>query len=547
MEELGLSPLIAKLLVNRQITTPETARVFLNGGKEDLPSPFLLNGMEEAVALLGESLRRKEKILVYGDYDVDGLTSVALLLRTLRRYNSGNIIYYLPKRLEDGYGLHLAALKKAVNYGCTTVVTVDCGISAHAEADYLAEQGVKLIITDHHEPGPNLPQAAAVLNPKLTTAYPGPELAGVGVTFKLLQGLAQKWPELAADLWENIDLVALGTIADVVPLLGENRILVKEGLKALEKTSNIGLQALMMQCGLWGKPVESWQVSFDLAPRLNACGRLGDPALGLRLLLEVDPGRARKEARLLDEMNKKRQAVEELVLTEAEQMLAAAGEPGKVIVLAGDWHPGVIGIVASKLTEKYYRPTILLSREGEKAKGSARSIPGFHLYRALTECAPYLTKFGGHEYAAGLEIELSRLDDFKQAISTVAEDWLTEEMLVPSLEVEEVIEVGEITPELLKEIQCLAPFGAGNPEPVLACKNVDLFAYRGVGKDAKHLKLRVGSKETSCEAIGFHYGPLAAQLEGIDQIDLAFCVTLNNWNNQMQLVLKDLQPVREVG
>ncbi len=541
-----MSPLIAKLLANRQITTPEAARVFFNGGKEDLPSPFLLNGMEEAVALLTESLRRQEKILVYGDYDVDGLTSVALFLRTLRRYNTGNIIYYLPKRLEDGYGLHLAALQKAVNYGCTTVVSVDCGISAYAEADYLAEQGVKLIITDHHEPGAQIPQATAVINPKLTPTYPYPELAGVGVTFKLLQGLAHRWPELEADLWANIDLVALGTIADVVPLLGENRILVKEGLKVLEKTSNVGLQALMMQVGLWGKPVESWHVSYELAPRLNACGRLGDPAVGLRLLLEADLGRAQKAAALLAEMNKKRQAVEELVLTEAEQMLAA-GEPGKVIVLAGEWHPGVIGIAASKLAERYYRPVILLSLEGEKAKGSARSIPGFHLYRALTECAPYLTKFGGHEGAAGLELERNRLDDFRQAINAVAEAWLTEEMLVPSLEVEEVIDVRAVTPELLKEIQRLAPFGAGNPEPVLACKNVDLFAYRGVGKDAKHLKLIIGDKETSCEAIGFHFGPLAAQLEGIEQIDLAFCVTLNNWNNQMQLVLKDLQPVREVG
>lgn len=547
MEEFGLSPLIAKFLTNRGVTTPEAAGIFFNGGKNDLSSPFLLNGMEKAVELLGGSLRRNEKILVYGDYDADGLTSVALLLRTLRRFNSGNIIYYLPKRLEDGYGLHLAALKKAVNHGCTTVITVDCGITAYAEADFLAEQGVNLILTDHHEPGRQLPKAAAVLNPKLTPDYPEPQLAGVGVAFKLLQALAHQMPELEADLWENIDLVALGTIADVVPLLRENRILVKEGLKALKNTSNPGLQALMAQSGLWGKQIDSWQVSYNLAPRLNACGRLGDPAIGLRLLLEVNPNRARKAAELLEEMNKKRQKVEELVLTEAEQMLAETEDPGKVIVLAGDWHPGVVGIVASKLTEKFYRPSVLLSLEGDQARGSARSIPGFHLYRALADCAPYLLKFGGHEYAAGLEIERVRLTDFKQAINTVAEQRLTNEMLVPSLEVEEVIDVGEVTTELLNDILRLAPFGAGNPEPVLACERVNLLAYRGVGKDAKHLKLRIGNEMTRCEAIGFHYGSLADQLEGIDQVDLAFCVTLNNWNNQMQLVLKDLQPVREVG
>ena len=547
MEEFGLSPLIAKLLTNRKVTTSEEVKFFFKGGKKDLPCPFLLKGMDQAVDLFEASLKNKEKILIYGDYDVDGLTSVALILRTLRRYNTGNIIYYLPKRLAEGYGLHLQALTKAVNYGCTLVVTVDCGITACSEADYLAEKGVKLLLTDHHEPGEQLPTAASLVNPKLSPDYPYPQLAGVGVAFKLLQGLATRMPELEVDLWENIDLVALGTIADVVPLLGENRVLVKEGLKALKNTGNPGLRALMSQTGLLGKKIESWQVAYNLAPRLNACGRLGDPAVGLRLLLETNPDRARKVAELLEKMNRRRQNVEEQVLKEAEGMLATTDDVGKAIVLAGDWHPGVIGIVASRLAEKFYRPTVLLSIREEKAKGSARSIPGFHLFRALEKCASYLNTYGGHEFAAGVEVEKARLVDFKKAFLAVADLWLTNEMLTPCLEVEEVIEVAEVTKDLLNNLLQLAPFGAGNPEPILASRKVNIFSYNGVGKNAKHLKLKVGNEFARYEAIGFNYGSLAAQLEGIEWVDLAFNVTENDWNNQIQLVLKDLQPVAEVG
>jgi single-stranded-DNA-specific exonuclease len=548
IEEFELSPLIVKLLANRKVTTLQEIRFFFNGGRNDLPSPFLLEGMETAVDLLAESLRKKEKILVYGDYDVDGLTSVALVLRVLRRFNSGNIIYYIPKRLEEGYGLHLKALAKAVKYGCKLVITADCGITSCAEAEYLAEKGTNLLVTDHHEPGELLPQAAALINPKLSEGYPYPQLAGVGVTFKLLQGLAERIPEIKADLWDNIDLVALGTIADVVPLLGENRVLAKEGLKVLNQTSNPGLRALIAQTGLLGKEITAGHVGFTLAPRLNACGRLGDPVTGLRLLLEVNPARARKYAEVLDRMNKKRQDIEEQVLKEAEERLEAIDDPGKVIVLAGEnWHPGVIGIVASRLVDKFYRPTVLLSFEGDKGKGSARSITGFHLFKALNECSPYLQKYGGHEMAAGLEIERKDLSKFEDALSEVANSWITDEILTPFLEIEGVIDLDGVTKDLLSNVSRLAPFGPGNPRPVLACKNLKLLSYNGVGRDAKHLKLNVGDELIRHEAIGFNYGSWTRELEGVDLINLAFYISENNWNNQIQLVIKDLQPVAEVS
>ena len=539
--EFGLSPLLAKILARRKLTTREEVAFFLQGDRADLPSPFLLNGMEEAVGLLASALEQQERILIYGDYDVDGITAVALLLRTLRPFNNGNILYYLPKRLEEGYGLHREALTKAVKHGCRLVITVDCGISAVDEAAYLATEGVKLLLTDHHEPGAQLPQAAALVNPKLSPEYPYPELAGVGVAFKLLQGLASRKPELEPVLWENIDLVALGTIADVVPLLGENRILVKEGLAQIAKTQNNGLKALIVQTGLAGKRIDADHIGYILAPRLNAVGRLGDPAQALQLLLDGDPRRAQKLAASLETLNRKRQRIEERVHQEAEKALAASGPLAKAIVLAGPWHPGVIGIVASKLAEKYHRPTVLFSLDGDRAKGSGRSIPGFHLYNALAECRAHLRRFGGHEFAAGLELEKKHLADFKAAFLAVAEARLTPELLIPALEVEEVIPVEAVTKSLLAELAQLAPFGEGNPEPVFACQGVNLLACWGVGKDAKHLKLKVGNGAVTCEAIGFNFGALTEELEGAECLDLAFNLAENDWNNQLQMVLKDLK------
>lgn len=558
VDHYGLSPIIGKMLARRGILTLEEARTFFEGGLEALQSPFFLPDLRKAVQRVASAIRNQEKILIYGDYDVDGLTSVALLLRVLRPYNKGNIIYYIPKRLDEGYGLHEQALAKAARYGCSLVLTVDCGITACREADFLAENRIDLVITDHHEIGEQLPKAVAIIDPKLLSptvgkaeydsdSCPFSQLAGVGVTFKFLQGLVQELPELEEELWSNLDLVALGTIADVVPLLGENRILVKEGLKVLTGTKNPGLSALIKSAGLWGKEIDAWHVGYLLAPRLNACGRLGDSTTGLKLLVATDQAKAEQIANKLEFLNLQRKKVEDEVLHEAVSFLEriAWGQERreKIILLAGEgWHPGVIGIVASRLVEKYYMPTVLLSMNGEAGRGSARSIEGFHIFKALAQCSAYLQKFGGHEMAAGLEVQRDKLEDFRRALQEVANTHISNEMLIPQLEVEEEIELKMVTADLLREIQSLAPFGTGNHRPVLACRGVKLVSSRVVGKDGKHLRIMVGDGTSNIEGIGFNLGPLYDLVSSSNLLDLAFCLDINDWNNQLQLVLKDLSP-----
>ena len=558
VDHYGLSPITGKMLARRGILTLEEARTFFEGGLEALQSPFFLPDLRKAVQRVASAIRNQEKILIYGDYDVDGLTSVALLLRVLRPYNKGNIIYYIPKRLDEGYGLHEQALAKAARYGCSLVLTVDCGITACREADFLAENRIDLVITDHHEIGEQLPKAVAIIDPKLLSptvgkaeydsdSCPFSQLAGVGVTFKFLQGLVQELPELEEELWSNLDLVALGTIADVVPLLGENRILVKEGLKVLTGTKNPGLSALIKSAGLWGKEIDAWHVGYLLAPRLNACGRLGDSTTGLKLLVATDQAKAEQIANKLEFLNLQRKKVEDEVLHEAVSFLEriAWGQERreKIILLAGEgWHPGVIGIVASRLVEKYYMPTVLLSMNGEAGRGSARSIEGFHIFKALAQCSAYLQKFGGHEMAAGLEVQRDKLEDFRRALQEVADTHISNEMLIPQLEVEEEIELKMVTADLLREIQSLAPFGTGNHRPVLACRGVKLVSSRVVGKNGKHLRIMVGDGTSNIEGIGFNLGPLYDLVSSSNLLDLAFCLDINDWNNQLQLVLKDLSP-----
>lgn len=553
----GLSPITGRILARRGILTLEEARLFFEGGLETLQSLFFLPDLEKAVERTAAALRNQEKILIYGDYDVDGLTSVALLLRVLRPFNKGNIIYYIPKRLDEGYGLHEQALAKAARYGCSLVLTVDCGITACREADFLAENRIDLVITDHHEIGEQLPKALAIVDPKLASSASGDaktgyascpfsQLAGVGVTFKFLQGLAREFPELEEKLWSNLDLVALGTIADLVPLLGENRILVKEGLKVLTATKNPGLSALIRSAGLWGKEINAWDVGFLLAPRLNACGRLGDSTTGLRLLTATDRAKAEKIASKLELLNQQRKKVEEAVLREAVSILeqiAQDQEKEKIILLAGEgWHPGVIGIVASRLVEKYYKPTVLLSMNGETGRGSARSIAGFHIFKALAQCSAYLERFGGHEMAAGLEVHRDKLEDFRHALQEVAETYISTEMLIPQLEVEDEVDLQIVNAGLLRELQSLAPFGVGNRRPVLACRGVKLVSSRVVGKDGKHLRIMVGDGTNKIEGIGFNFGSLYDRVSSSNRLDLAFCLDINEWNNQLQLVLKDLSP-----
>lgn len=550
---LGVSPLLGQLLLNRGLTEPETAAAFLNPELSQLHDPFLLPGMERAISRIGQAIRVQEPVLIYGDYDVDGITSVALLIRVLARLIPGKLLYYIPKRLEEGYGLHTESLEKALDRGVGLIITVDCGISAQKEADYLKARGVDLIITDHHEPPARLPEAYAVINPKLPGGtYPFTQLAGVGVAFKLLQGLTRLFPQLEPRLLENLDLVAFGTVADIVPLMGENRVLVKYGLEQLEKTGNAGIQALIEVAAIKNRPVGCGQIGYVLAPRINAAGRMGNPAVAVKLFLTDDPARAQEYARELENQNQLRQEMENRVLKEAQEQLGANPDllEGRALVLAGDnWHLGVIGIVASKLVEIYNKPVILIGLNGDEGRGSGRSIAGFNLFQAVENCGRFLKQFGGHEFAVGLEIARDRISEFREAFMEYAGERLTPEDLTPVLKVESMVPLEGLTLDLVKELNRLAPCGPSNPVPVLGCRSLRLVSYKNVGENGKHLKLTVTDDHVVREAIGFNLGFVNQELAATQEVDVAFSLEENSWNGvvQVQLNLKDVMCHREAN
>jgi len=544
--QLGISPLVASMLARRGIQDMAAALRFLEGGLADLYSPSLLPEADKAAQRLKEAICKHEKILIYGDYDVDGITSTALILRVLRKLNVKDIMYFIPRRLEEGYGLNRSVLEKAVKHGCRLVVTVDCGISGNTEAAYLKDNGVDLIITDHHEPPEELPAAYAIVNPKVPAVnYPCPYLAGVGVAFKFLQALAEYYPEIRPGMEENLDLVAIGTIADVVPLLDENRILVREGLKRLANSTNLGLQTLLHRIGL-EPPLTAEQVGYILGPRINACGRLNTPTMALQLFLATDPVEAVRLADQLEEANRKRQNVEEKVMAEALAMVESDFDPKRdyALVLAGEgWHPGVIGIVASRITERYYRPTVMIGVENGIGKGSARSIPGFHLFRALQGCSERLVRFGGHEMAAGLTIEAEEISEFRSAFNALASQELTTDKLQPVLFAEDEIRLEQVNMALIDELLRLAPFGVGNPAPVLIARNLQVLFGKAVGEGARHLKLKLSDGRSSRNGIGFNLGRFTDEVLQAERVDVAFTAEKNTWNDvtDVQLVIKDIQ------
>lgn len=544
--KLGVSPLLGQLLVNRGINDIEKADAFLTPDLDQLHDPFLFNNMGQAVDRLEQAVKNQEQVLIYGDYDVDGVTSVALMIKVLGKLLPGKMLYYIPKRLEEGYGLHLNSLEKAVSRGVQLVITVDCGITAVEESVYLKSKGIDLIVTDHHEPQTNLPEACAVIDPKVPGAgYPFIQLAGVGVAFKLLQGLVCRFPELKEPLFNNLDLVAFGTVADIVPLLEENRIIVKYGLERLRKTENIGMQALIQTAGLGEREINAGIIGYLLAPRINAAGRMGNPSIGVKLFLTNDPVQALDFAKELEKENQKRQMTENEVFQEAQAQIEA--EPEMVqehaLVLAGEgWHLGVIGIVASKMVEIYHKPVILIGFDGDEGRGSGRSIAGFNLFNAIEACGQHLVRYGGHEFAAGLTVTRERFREFKKAFINEAKAGLNEDDLLPWLKIESMVDLTGVTLDLARELGKLAPCGPANPTPVLGCKALQLVGYRNVGENGKHLKLKVSHQNVIREGIGFNLGSLHQELASTKEVDVAFSLEENNWNGsvQVQLNLKDI-------
>ncbi len=536
---LEVSPVVAQVMVNRGISDEEEARRFLHGGPESLPDPNLMLGMARAVERIVAALDGGEKIIVYGDYDVDGVTATALLYRVLTRLG-GAVDYYIPERLNEGYGLNAAALESLCQSGTKLVITVDCGISAAEEVAVFAGR-MDIIVTDHHEPPDSLPPVYAVINPKQNGCnYPEKNLAGVGVAFKLCQAL---WRRLICDeeqLYELLDLVAIGTIADIVPLTGENRLLVKLGLARMATTANAGLQAMMNVAGLTADKLDTGKVGFFIVPRLNAAGRLSHATAGVELLITGDGVRAAELAAELDAENSRRQAVEKELLAAAEAMLADTDPAAqKVLVLAGeDWHPGVIGIVASRLLDRYYRPVVMISVRDGIGKGSCRSIPGFNIYNALGQCADLLLQFGGHQYAAGLTIDAANIDRLRERLSAIAAETLTAEDYQPVLDIDTRVALSEIDAALLQQLACLAPHGTGNPSPVFVCEQLAVTGVRPIGQDGRHLKLQVRRERANGEVIGWNMGEWTASLTGNATIDLAFAPEFNEWQGQRSIRLK---------
>lgn len=535
----NISEIIARVLLNRGICETEEIDKFLHPKLENLHDPFLLNDMEIAVHRIIECINKKEKITIYGDYDVDGITSIATLSKFLTELGVEND-YYLPNRLDEGYGLNNNALDKIAKSGTKLLITVDCGISAYDEIEYAKKLGLEVIVTDHHECPEKIPEALAVIDPKSEdSTYPFSSLAGVGVTFKLIHAISIKLSLDRKRYLKYLDIVCLGTVADIVPLVDENRIIVSFGLMLVRETRNIGLKALIEITGY--STIDSTAISFGIAPRINACGRMGEAEIALKLLLTASHDEAKEIANKLNLLNKERQEVEKSIINEAIEMIEKDKLYNKDIIIVGNknWHHGVIGIVASKITELYYKPSVLISFEDGVGKGSGRSIEGFDLHEALTKCGEYLDKFGGHEMAIGLTLKEENYNLFKEKLEKITSETIDKEA-VPSIKVDAIIEPKSINMDIFASMKLLEPYGESNSSPLFVSKNLKVESVRLLSND-KHIKLTLKDGNVLLSAIGFNLGDKAVRLG--DKVDLVYALEINKYNNieSIQLNVKDIK------
>jgi len=550
---LRLPEPLCRLLVIRGLGDDADARTFLRPRLEQSHDPFLLAGMEPTVHRLLTALDRGERILVHGDYDVDGICATALYTRVLRRLG-GEVIPFVPHRLEAGYDLGPAGLEAARRAGATLILTGDCGIVAHGAVAAAVQAGIDVVVTDHHTPGTTLPPALAVINPRRADCpYPDKALAGTGVAFKVCQALYQARGLDPEELWYHLDLVALATVADLVPLTGENRIFTKFGLRVMEESRNPGLRALVQSAGVSG-PLSAGQVGHQIAPRLNAIGRMDDAAWGVRLLLTDSAVEAASIAARLEEQNRIRQAVDRRTLQEALELLAQDYDPETdygIVLAAPGWHPGVIGIVASRVVELIHRPTIMIAIDeaAGRARGSGRSIRGLHLYETIADCAYHLDRFGGHHQAAGLELRPERIDAFRADFNARARERLAPSDLTAEVEIDLEIELGEVDHELYQMLRHFGPFGIKNPAPVFAAYGVRVVGAPRVVGDG-HLKLVLGQGNARLGAIGFRMAERVPDL-GLphNAVDVAFQLQENSWNgrSELQARLVDIRPAQARG
>jgi single-stranded-DNA-specific exonuclease len=561
---LKTSPLLAQILLNRGISEQQDCMDFLRPSPKGLADPALMPNLKIAAERIAKAIRDKEKVVVYGDYDVDGITATAILWHAIRLLG-GEVDYYIPHRIDEGYGLNAEALAQICDGGAKVIVTVDCGITAVEQAKVACDRGVDLIITDHHEwhveeiegeRRPIFPECLTIVHPRLPgSAYPNPHICGAGVAFKLAWGIglavcgADKVDATFREyLVEATALAALGTIADVVPLVGENRILAHWGLGGLKNSKLHGIQALIASANLTGQQLDSYHVGFLLAPRLNACGRMGHAREAVEMLTKADAGRAGEIAIYLETKNRERQGMERKILEQALEQVTLNKfdqEDCRAIVLGGEgWHAGVIGIVASRIVDRTHRPTIMIATTNGHGQGSGRSIPGFNLARALEACGAHLDAFGGHEMAAGLKIQTAKLPEFREAFCKHASDVMSAEMMIPELRLECLAELNLLTEALVKDLKRLGPFGHGNRKPLLCCRGLTIAGPpRRVGKTGDHLQLYVKQAQASMKCIAFNYGNMIDQLRTGTVVDLAIEPQLNEYmgRTSVELEVKDLQ------
>ena len=550
--ELGVHPITARLLVQRGLTTPEAADRFLNPTLDRLYDPMLLPDAEAACARLKIALANKEKILVHGDYDGDGLTSSALWTRLLRSLG-GNVDVFVPHRKRDGYDMRIPIIEQAKQEGVTLIVTTDCGIQRVDEVEHAREAGIDVIITDHHTPGAILPKAVAVVNPqRKDSQYPFRHLAGVGVAFKMGEALTRYLGHGVNGFRRAyLDLAAIGTVTDVMPLLDENRILVKHGLEHLQETKKPGLRALIDVCGYADKKLDTRSIGFGIGPRLNSASRIDETKIALDLLMTKDEDEAVSLARRLNELNQQRRDEQDKVFEEAmEQVVRQDMTEAKCLVVSGNWRGGIIGIVASKIVDRFHRPCVVIGTDDTTGlgRGSARSITAFNMFDAVNACTALLEEYGGHAHAAGMSIRTENIVDFAAQMNHLAGVALSDEDILPTLEVAVELSPAEISSDLLNQVAAMEPFGNGNPEPLFVSRSVPVMEVMRMGNEKQHLRLTLRADglngRDSVQSPWFFRGELAEMLETVPSLDICYKPQFNDWNGRrsIQFLLEDIKP-----
>jgi len=550
--ELGVHPITARLLVQRGLTTPEAADRFLNPTLDRLYDPMLLPDAEAACARLKIALANKEKILVHGDYDGDGLTSSALWTRLLRSLG-GNVDVFVPHRKRDGYDMRIPIIEQAKQEGVTLIVTTDCGIQRVDEVEHAREAGIDVIITDHHTPGAILPRAVAVVNPqRKDSQYPFRHLAGVGVAFKMGEALTRYLGHGVNGFRRAyLDLAAIGTVTDVMPLLDENRILVKHGLEHLQETKKPGLRALIDVCGYADKKLDTRSIGFGIGPRLNSASRIDETKIALDLLMTKDEDEAVSLARRLNELNQQRRDEQDKVFEEAmEQVVRQDMTEAKCLVVSGNWRGGIIGIVASKIVDRFHRPCVVIGTDDTTGlgRGSARSITAFNMFDAVNACTALLEEYGGHAHAAGMSIRTENIVDFAAQMNHLAGVALSDEDILPTLEVAVELSPAEISSDLLNQVAAMEPFGNGNPEPLFVSRSVPVMEVMRMGNEKQHLRLTLRADglngRDSVQSPWFFRGELAEMLETVPSLDICYKPQFNDWNGRrsIQFLLEDIKP-----